>query len=313
MGRTKRNDLITGQTEIPTGKYIGHIVAPALARFTKEGKFPKIASGANTNIVVDRVAGSVITPSINNAVPVVYACTQCLDRQGVDDGEKRQYGGEDRYKLQLARTAFLGVADKKELKISAAIMALTPATLAETSVLPKIWEAAEDLSDYQGELVCVMSKAQRRALRADTLIRDALKNTGMVPANVDPRFVSDQVLAAALNVSRVLVGESILWPADTLVVMVVPDGAVEPHQQIQATRTVVYVPDAATPTQLVECYEGYDDSRTLEYIDCEEWTDPIVLNADLIKVIDGSTASSGGSGSSAAASSSGSGSSSSGA
>lgn len=313
MGRTKRNDLLTGQTEIPQGKYIGHHVSPPLARFAKEGKFLKIVAGSNTHIVTNRSPGAVITPAINNAVPVIYACGQCLDRQGVDEGEIRQYGGADRYKLQLARTAYLGVADQAELRTAAAVMGLAPATLTESSTLEKIWEAADALSDYQGELVCIMSKAQRRALRGDTLIRDALKNTGMVPADVDPRFVSDQVLAAALNVSRVLVGEAILWPADTLVVMVVPDGNVEPHQQIQAMRTVVYVPDAATPTQLVECYEGYDDSRTLEYIDCEEWADPCVLNSDLIKVIDGSTASSGGSGSSAAASSSGSGSSSSGA
>jgi hypothetical protein len=187
-----------------------------------------------------------------------------------------------------------GVKDLAEIKVSAALFALAAETLSGSTDFEKILEASDLLKGQRGTLALVGSSAKLRGLRLDSDVQTALQNTGMVPGNVDPRFVSNEVLAAACGVSKVLEGLNVLWPADALAVMILADAMFAPKQLIQSMRTICYVPDAQTPDDLVECYEGYDDTRTSEYVDVEEWTDVEVLNESLIKVIDGSTESSSG-------------------
>lgn len=287
--RNKRNDLLKQTIAMPEG-YIGGIVSPAYVVFAKEGKILKIVPSSAANLVEGRTPGAVVTPTVNNAIPVLYACSETSDRQLVDDGERRQYG-DDLYKLNLAAAAFTNVADKAEQATSAALFAVAAAVLTGSSDYEKILAAVDALKGKRGKLALVGSSSKLRGLRLDDDVKDALKNTGTIPATQDPRFASNVALAACCNVSVVLEGLDVLWPANALAVMVLADKAFAPKQLIQSMRSVVYAPDNTNPGELIECYEGYDDTRKSEYVDVEEWVTPLVLNDSLIQIIDGSTES----------------------
>lgn len=298
--RVKRQDLLTAANIAKPEGYIGHQVAPALIQYQKTGVIYYVTAGSNANVVNGRTPGATVTPTSNTGTPLSFSCAERSDRQLVDDSEINQYGGWDKYQLNLAATAYVNVADLVEAAIASALFAEAAAELTETGTLLKILEAVDALKGKRGKLALVGSQSALRALRVDSTITDALKNTGMVPGDVDPRFVSNAVLAAACNVSVVLEGLDVLWPADGLAAIVLADPAFEPKQLKQSFRTVRYQPDQGPDAGLYLCYEGYDPSRKGKFVDVEAFATPYVLNSDLIKIIAGSTASSGSSSSSGA-------------
>lgn len=291
QGRTPRQDLLQQNIALPAG-YVGDIVAPELLVFQKTGTFYYQTPGSNANVVNGRSAGAVVTPSSNTGSPQVFACVERSDRQLVDDSEINTYGGADRYQLALAAAALTSVADLVEAAIAAALFAVSPATVSGSTDFEKILNACDNLKSKRGKLALVGSSTKLRGLRTDSDVQSALQNTGMVPASVDPRFVSNEVLAAACGVSQVVEGLDVLWPADGLAVMILADKAFEPKQLVQSMRAVKCVPSGNQADGLYLCWEGYDTSRKGQFIDVEAFVTPYVLNETLIQIIDGSTASS---------------------
>lgn len=302
--RVKRQDLLTGQNiALPEG-YVGHRIFPPLDRYTKTGSFYYIAKGAATNVVNGRTAGAVVTPTNNKGTPQAFVCVERSDRQLVDDSEVNMYGGWDKYQMHLAANAYVNVADITEAAIAAALFAVTAFAASGTTLYERIQQALIPLRGKRGKVALIASQTMLLAMRQDTSITAHLSATGMVPADVDPRFVSNKVLAACLNVSEVIEGldamadeSTPIFPASKLAVMVLPDPAFEPHQQIQAGRTIRYLPDQAPGAILYQAWEGYDSSRKGKFVDVESFATPYVLNTDRIKILDEAGGPSSGSGS----------------
>lgn len=292
--RIPRQDLLTSNVAKPEG-YIGDLVAPAYNVFVHAGSIWKITPGSAANVVDGRTPGAVVTPTNNTPTEVLYSCAERSDRQLVDDSRIATYGGPDMYLLNLAATAFVSVADLEEAAIANAFFALANETLAGATLFEKIQQANMLLKGLRGRRVVVGSQSKLLDLRLDSSITTALQNTGMVPADVDPRFVSNKVLAAALNVSEVLEGLDVLWPADALAVYIQPDRAFAPHQLIQSIRNIRYIPSSQAGASAYQCWQGYDSSRKGEFVDVEAFTSPKVLNTSLIKIISGGAGSGSGS------------------
>lgn len=289
--RIARQDLLTNNIAKPEG-YIGELVSPALPVYVHAGSEYKITPGAATNVEDGRTPGAVVTPTVNNPTEVVFSCAERSDRQLVDDSRIATYGGPDMYLLNLAATAFISVADLEEAAIANALFALAAESFSGSTDFEKILEASDMLRGVRGQLALVGSSAKLRGLRLDEDVQDALKNTGLVPAGTDPRFVSNAALAACCGVSQVLQGMNVLWPADALAVMVLADPRWTPRQLVQSMRTIRYVPSTDPGASYYQCWQGYDPSRKGEFVDVEAFTSPKVLNASLIKIIDGSSGSS---------------------
>jgi len=292
MARTKRNDLLAQEIVKPQG-LIGGQLFPVLNKMTSSGSIFKIAAGSNANVANTRTAGAVVTPTNNTGTPVGFTLAEVSDRQAVDDSQISMYGGPDRYKLNLARTAALNVAKLSELAVKNAIYALDAMDNDDT-LFETINDAIDALKLFPGRIVLAGSSQILREIRSDTTIADQLKNTGMVPAGIDPRFVSNEVLAAALNIDMVFEGRGDVWSTTGLHLQILPDPTFEPHQEIQAGRTIQQVVGEDDGNDMfLQCFEGYDDSRKSEYIDVESFMQAKVLNSSLIKVIDASTLISG--------------------
>jgi len=278
--RELRNDLLIQDIAKPK-KLIGTKLLPILQVSNDTGTIESMVPGTGT-ATVNRVPGSVVTATNNLTTPVLFSCGEVSDRQAVDDSQKKKYGGDvPKAQLALARTAAAIVARKSEEAIRDALLAVTatPTTLAnlyKTLMLTRMYI----MNTYDKPMLGVGGEGIE-LLRNDATVRDAMKNVG-VPLTVNPQFISNETLAVALGVEAVHEGNGNIWPSNHFFLVAPSDPAMDPKSDIQAGRTICYVPNDGTDETGMSALTGYDPGIKSNFVDVEHFLTPKVLNATAI-------------------------------
>ena len=291
MARTLRLDLLTQEMTAPK-KLIGRMLLPILETAQPAGTLYYQVPGSNANVAVNRSAGASVTATNVAPSSTTFACGETSDRQAIDDSLLRIYGGDlAKAEFGLAKTAAVNVGKKIEALIYAALAAQTEVPTTAANLYKTLLLCTAAIQDAFDKPVLGGGSGAIATLRADSMVRDAMKNTG-APAGADPRFVSAETLAVALNVAAVHEGRADIWPSNELFLVAPPDPAFEPHTEIQVGRTVAYVPGSGTDENGMAAYTGYSDDTKSNYVDAEHFVVPKVLNATAIahlKISDGTT------------------------
>jgi hypothetical protein len=291
MARTLRLDLLQQEQTAPK-KLIGTKLLPILTTMQQAGTLYYQVPGAATNLVVNRTPGSAVTATNNLPSTTTFSCLETSDRQAVDDSQLKQYGGDlPKAELALAVTGNVNVAKKIELAVYTALTAMTTVPTTAANLYKTIQLISAAIMDSFDKPVLGAGSGAIATLRADSFVRDAMKNTG-APAGTDPRFVTAEVLATAINVASVHEGRADIWPSNELYLVAPVDAAFDPKAEVQAGRTIVYVPDAGTDENGMAAHSGYDDGIKSNYVDVEVFKDVKVLNATAaakIGITDGTT------------------------
>ncbi len=291
MARTLRNDLLTQEMSAPK-KLIGTKLLPIMETAQPAGTLYYQVPGSDANVAVNRSAGASVTATNNTPSTTTFACLETSDRQAIDDSMLRIYGGDlAKAEFGLAKSAAVNVGKKVEASIYTALNAVTSIPTTAANLYKTILLCSAAIMDDFDKPVLGGGSGAISALRADSLVRDAMKNTG-APAGADPRFVSAETLAVALNVASVHEGRADIWPSNELFLVAPVDPAFEPHTETQAGRTVAYVPGSGTDENGLAAYTGYSDETKSSYVDVEHFVVPKVLNARAIahlEITDGTT------------------------
>mgnify|MGYP004643682183 CR=1 FL=1 len=247
-----------------------------------------------------------ITEHIVAASTKTFSCEEVRDRQKMSYTQVKGYADLLHAELAMARRAKRAWFNKIETATAKALLgAASPLDLTgSTADIPgDIENAVAELQDKApGKIALVLSSRNFTKLKANDSIKDRMKNTGVVVgAGGDPRMVTAEQLAAILGVDQLLIGPNDVWFAamkknptasggsdgfdyqGNAALVVLPDEATEPAEEIQLGRTIYYKWSSDGDFYVCESY--HEDKVDADCVDVKGLVDSQILNADLCKTV----------------------------
>lgn len=223
-----------------------------------------------------------------------FSCAERISRIQAGESEVALLGGLEAAQAKMARRGKRGIGSFIESNCAAATFgAITPVDILG-SFLAKFDVAKETVMDYaSGRLALFGSTRIINRLKRYNEVVERMSFTGVPIGNLrDVRSISDDMLAAALGVDVVLAGPSAEWLATStydgyLGVMVLPDAAMDPDEEVQFGRRYVYIGDGLTEGNpyRVETFRS-DDLRT-QVCDVSVWSNAVTFNPETCYVLKG--------------------------
>jgi hypothetical protein len=289
--RTRRPDL-----EALPFKSPGFIAGQLFPFFTTAQKtgtlyFDDIVSDGTAETT--RSLAAAATASRIDSASTSFTCAEIIKRYKIDDSEILLRGGLDAAQAKMARHGKRAIMDYLEAKAVAAtfgdIASISNRDIL-TSFLQALDVAKEAVQDYGDGKVAVFGAQSviSRLKRYDEVV-DRMKHTGVLVRDIrDVRSISNEQLAAALDVDMILPGPSTPWLGSDSAydgyvgVCLLPDENVDPDEAVQLGRTIVYEEDGL---YRVETY--YSDDLISEVCDTRVWANMLALNKECCYILRG--------------------------
>jgi len=276
-------------------------IMPSFSRDVKAGTFNFDDILADGSAQTDRTLATAATAYAIASASSTFSMAEKIHRAKMDESEIEQLGGLDKAQAKAAR--------KGKRTVMTAVETLTiAATFGDeaninsmdilTSFLAALDIAKEAISDYSdGKIVVFGARKTVNILKRINEIVERMKFTGvLLGANRDVRSISDEQLAAAIDVDMVLAGPSTAsaagWfgassaYAGWLGVMVLPDGNVDPDEEVQFGR-MFEMPVGDDGGNIFKCESYYSDDLKSEVVDTVAWVSAEVMNKECCFILKG--------------------------
>ncbi len=161
-----------------------------------------------------------------------------------------------------------------------------------SDIVAGIEDAAIDLQDIgEGDVCLVLSAHNLTLLKKDPIVKDRMKNTGvLLGAGGDPRKVTNEQMAAILGVSRLYVGRNEEWYRGVSgskrgygCLFIEPNQTQSPTAQAQLGRTIVKKVDGEDKMYIITAF--YSNDKQASIADCFGNVDIAVMNSCLMKTV----------------------------
>lgn len=236
-----------------------------------------------------------ITSTTFAANSITFACKEVLARIKMGYDQIRGYASQDHAELAMGRMAKRAFYNKIEQLTADTFLKVESPTDVSSDLIAGIETSAASLADKgKGPVALVLSFANFAAIRKNAAVNDRMKNTGVVVgAGGDPRAITAEQLAVVLGVSKVLVGTDDIWKAGVITsqktyeknaaLVVLPDQAVDPAEEVQVGRTVYFGYDSTDRHYTITQF--WDDNAIADVVDALGQVDLKILNTELAKTI----------------------------
>ncbi len=234
--------------------------------------------------------GEITRHVIKNAY-VSFSTSEVMGSAIMSYDQINSYGSADLADLELGRLVIRSFLEKIEQDIADTAFGGTPLDVT-TDIVAGIEDAAIDLQDIgEGDVCLAISAHNLTLLKKDPIIKDRMKNTGvLLGAGGDPRKVTNEQMAAILGVSRLYVGRNEEWYRGVAAskrgfgcLFIEPNETQSPTTQAQLGRTIVKKVDGEDKMYIVTAY--YSNNKQASVADCFGNVDIVTLNACLMKTV----------------------------
>lgn len=286
---TVRNDLALAPYSDPAMVFTK--VAPALVRYEEAGKAWYQPYNADVSAQTGRSPLGAVTANAIAAANKNFACEEILSRQEMSYDQVIQgYRDILSAEFALARLGKRAVGDTLELQLATALLA-SPEDLSSSTNLPGDVEAlASALADKApGRVALVLSAALFGALKADSEIKDRMKNIGIaIGEGGDPRKITEAQMAAVMGVDEVIVGPGRVWNtpgAKTGALVILPTEGLAPNEEPQYGRIYSYEWNVDGEFLPFLCESFYNDLNRGYNVDTVAKAQFLELNAALKQAV----------------------------
>lgn len=298
---TRRQDLEALDYKNPGN--LTQVIFPRVFRAVRQGVLYWRDIVADSAAQTGRTAGAAPTAQTitDNKSSFNLENDEFIDRVKVPQEDIAGMGGLLQAQMNAANIGKRNVAEAVEDLTVANVLnnGISP----EADILGSLIEAVETAKasvmdkTANGKIVLVCSSVVFGIIKRYSAIIERMKFTGVLASGInDVRGISQEQLAAALNLDGVLVGPKSSWYDESSVyqdraaVMVLPDPNVEPIVEAQAGRTIWFSPDGIAPAgdqTLFSVESFYSDDLRSEVVDVQAFAEQKLLNPELIYVLKG--------------------------
>ena len=285
---TRRPDLEAIPIQFP--ELIGHHLYPWYERPNAVNYLYYQPWNADVAAQTGRDTAAVATINANTIAnaKLAFNCGEVLGRDRMSYDQIDSYGGVEGADIALARKAVRSFCDNVETAIAILALKDDSAVDVTTDIVAAIEDEVSELQDLaDGDVCLAISSYNFTQLKKDPVIKDRMKNTGvLLGAGGDPRKVTAEQIAAILGVSRVYVGKNSQWrrgvPAayrGNACLFVEAHENVEPVEEVQLGRTIYQSWDGAVNKYIIGTF--FDPKERAHYADCVGKIDIKTFNANL--------------------------------
>lgn len=300
---TRRPDLEAMAYKTPG--FIGMELFPALNKAVKAGTYYYADIQSDAAAQTDRTLASAPTATAIGSASGTWSMAEAIKRYKMDESEIEQLGGLENAQALGARIGKRSVmATLENAAIAATFGDIDNINTRDIldSFLGALTIAMETVQDYaDGPIALFGSRRTINRLKRYDEITARMVYTGVPISSVrDVRSISDQQLAAAIGVDRVLAGPSAAaigftgWLGaasayeEYLGVCVLPDAGAEPVEEVQFGRYMVMpVPAAGAVDNLHKVETYYSDDLKSEVVDVTAWRSLEILNKEVCYILTG--------------------------
>jgi len=278
------------------------LIFPMLPRAMRQGTLYYQDIQADVSAQTGRTAGTAPTTNLVADAQTTYNLEndEFIDREEIPDGDIAGLGGLDAAQQTAARIGKRSVMNAVEDLTVANVLGNGSVTYTDigSSFVAACQLGYDVLKDYDGngEIALAISSRLFSLVKRYEEVVDRFKFTGVLPApSRDVRNISQDQLAAALGVDRVIVGNNTQWYTqsatyqDRAALIKLPNPGMEPKEIVQVGRTAWFSPTGAMPTgeELFEVHSWYSKEQLSEMVDVRAYAEQHVLNVELIYGLDG--------------------------
>jgi len=295
MARERRPDLEAAEFKSPP--FIGNFIMPRLVRQVKAGTYYYMDVLADADPQTDRTLASAPTATSITSSSSTWSMAELIKRYKIDQSEVEQLGGLAAAQAKGARAGKRSCMGRLETLIATAVWGSGATTANILNSLKKAVDVAkETVMDYaDGRVALFGAKRTIDRVKRYSEVIDRMKYTGVLPGSVrDVRSISDEQLAAALDVDVVLAGPTTQWAGSTstydeyLGVVVLPDPTVDMDEEVQFGRTLVMgVPNEAAAENVFQVESWFSDDLISEVVDTRLWYSIETLNVEALYILTG--------------------------
>lgn len=286
---TVRNDLALAPYSDPAMVFTR--VAPALVRYEESGTAWYQPYNADVSAQTGRSPLGAVTANAVAAASKPFVCGEILSREEMSYDQVRQ-GYRDLLSAEfaMARLGKRAVGDTLELALATALLA-SPEDLSSSTNLPGDVEAlASALADKApGRVALVLSASLFGALKADSEVKDRMKNIGIaIGEGGDPRKITEAQMAAVMGVDEVIVGPGRVWNtpgAKTGSLVILPTEGLAPNEEPQYGRCYTYEYAVDGEYLPFTCESFYNDLNKSYNVDTVAKAAFVELNAGLKQAV----------------------------
>lgn len=290
--KIRRPDLEAAPVKFPD--YIGTKLFPFLGKAQQGGTMYYQTLKDDVAAQYDRNTASLA--SINSttmaAATTTFACKEVRGRFKMSYDQVRGYADVDHADLAMGRRAKRSFYNKLEILAAKAALEDASAVDATSDIVAVLENQAMALQDLaKGDVSLAISARTFAQMKKNEAIKDRMKNTGVyLGQGGDPRFVTEEQIAAIIGVRRVYVGADDLWRLGVGaayrgngVLFVEADENEDPAETCQLGRTIFFEWDNAVRHFVMESWE--DDDLDARVVDAKGQVDLKVLNGGLKKTV----------------------------
>lgn len=295
MARERRPDLEAAPYKSPI--YMGTTILPGWTRMVKAGTYYYADVLADADPQTDRTLASAPTATSITSSSAAWSMAELIKRYKIDQSEIEQLGGLAAAQAKGARAGKRSCMGRLETLIASAVWGSGATTANVLNSLVKAVQTAKyTVQDYtNGSRVALFgSRRNIDRIKRYAEIIAKMVYTGVLVRDIrDVRSVSDEQLAACLDVDAVLAGPNTEWGVggtydEYLGVCALPDPATDPDEEVQLGRTFLMgVPNEAAAGNVFQVETFFSDDLISEVVDTRLWYSIEVMNVECLYLLNG--------------------------
>lgn len=246
---------------------------------------------SSASVETSRSAGAAPSATTLTEASTTFTAVEGVKRYNIDDAARTLFGGLAKAEVVGSRLARRAVDGWIEASTAANVLANGSVTYYDilNDIFGAVKTGVETVSDKGagGRIAFVSSTKVIQRIKAYAAVIDRMKYTGVIADGVrQVRGFGNEVLAACLGVDLILEGPLAEWYTasatyqERAALVVLPDGNMDPLEEIQAGRTYCYQLDEQGNNTMIETY--HDDNLVADVVQARVWANQVVLNPELI-------------------------------
>lgn len=293
MATVRRPDLEAQPFKAP--EFIGPTLMPPLMRPVKSGTIYYQDYVADGTVQTDRTLATAPSATSLTSSSTTWTMAEKIMRYKADQSEIEQLGGLAAAQAKGARLGKRVVAGALETLVASATLG-SGATSRNilNSLINAVNVAKEAILDYgaDGKVALFGGRKTVDRVKRYAEIIARMQFTGVLVRDIrDVRSISDDQLAAALDVDMVLAGPTGYWGSsydEKLGLIVLPNPAVDPDEEVQFGRTMMMpVPAEGNPGNYFKVETFFSDDLKSEVVDTTAWINAVTFNLETLYILTG--------------------------
>lgn len=288
----RRTDLEAMPVKLP--EYVGASIFPWLEKDQVAGTMYYYDLQSDFAAQTGRDTAAVASITLGKTMAAASTTFSCVEKRArVRMGYDQVRGYKDPAKADIAmgRSAKRSWFNAHEQAVADALLKTSGTDISSDVVAGIDSYVAEMLDLARGPVALCLSWQNFVKLKANTVVKERLKNTGIaVNSGGDPRYITKEQLAIVFGVDRVLVGPDTQWYTGVTsdynrnaALVVLPDENADPEEEPQLGRSVYFAWDSDAKYFIMESF--HDNLTDSNYVDAKGHYVIKTLNEELAKTL----------------------------